>query len=368
MPSEGKQDQPPIKITFLTETEKVSDEPEAVAERLLKKPVVVHLFTDGPDKTFDPASLKEYLSATLGPNFTIEYHGDIVQFALNENPNNREQMIAALAKAKFAKRFERFASSPVSLTDDEKKLLETQITDRDPQTPIRAFAASQRLGKQRVLDNEYYDISLLGNAFQSLIPESMQVTDEKASHTALVVTGRGVANPEGFGIHMRGGFGSDRVSVISTTGLVEAPGEPLEVTSAYNSSLGMVHFDKEEYNQRIRKAIKDNNNVYDAELIRKSVQNELFFNRMLHHEDPRINEAVKGMALGFIIFSLGEFGKASQCSTTDLNAGTPDTTKFCRLHDSHWQEELMATQVNKAGKPEFCDYHTKLFSQLKEKH
>src|SRR4029078_245770 len=145
---------------------------------------------------------------------------------------------------------------------------------------------------------------------------------------------------------------SGSIGVISATGLVEAPGKPLELERAYRMGGSLPMFDDQEKNDRIRQFLKDNNNVLDPHKMDEVIK-EIFADKMLTPEDSRINEAVKGMTLSFILSTLGEWGKASCCSTSDLSKGEPDTEKFCRLHDSHWQEELMETQIKKGDKPEF---------------
>lgn len=79
-------------------------------------------------------------------------------------------------------------------------------------------------------------------------------------------------------------------------------------------------FDRPEYSQKIHEALRQNGNVLDLEVIDKAIQ-EIFEPQMLHHEDSRLNEAIKGITLSMIFFTLGEWGKVSQCSTTGLAAG-----------------------------------------------
>lgn len=362
----------PIGIRTINSVEvKPRDEsPKGAAERLLRRPIIIHLFTDGPDRVFDPDAFAEYLGQTFGPNFTVLKEGDIMKYAISHNPEKQPEIVSRIAGAKLAKlgRYQ-------DLSDAEKTQLEEEAVGRGEGIPFREFARSQELQRHRPFGdrlhhNDYYELSSLGNAFYAILPDQVRTPTDGRGHSVVVVTGRGVANKEGGGIHMRGGFSSGNVAVTSTTGLVEAPGKPLELEHAYQSGAqlggGLPVFDREEYNQTIYEALRKNGNVFDRALIEQTIQ-EMFGDRMLRYEDPRLNEAVKGITLSMIFSTLGEWGKASQCSTTDLSVGMPDISKTCRMHDAHWQEEVIATQIKKPGQPEFCDYHTEIFDILKEK-
>ncbi|GEM_PF-5953707 len=61
------------------------DSPGAVAERLLAKPTVINMFTDGPDGVFNAEQMKAYLAKTFGPNFAVINQGDIIQYGLKHS-------------------------------------------------------------------------------------------------------------------------------------------------------------------------------------------------------------------------------------------------------------------------------------------
>ena len=67
-------------------SEEIANDPNSVAERLLQKPTVIHMFTDGVSPSFDSTAMKEYLSQTFGPNFSVEFEGDIIDKALKDDP------------------------------------------------------------------------------------------------------------------------------------------------------------------------------------------------------------------------------------------------------------------------------------------
>lgn len=334
------------------------DSTDAVVARLKARPVVVHLYTDGPDRIFDPQRLANYLGNSFGPNFHIENHGDIVQMALSSG--EREPIIRSLAEAKLARMGTGQFSAPAPIQD--RILLENEVISREPNFPIRPFLKGQRLaGSYQLSGNTFYDISALNDVYYRMLPDDLK-SSQDIRQTTLVITGRGVGQMERNLIHMRSGGSAGNIALISTTGLVDAPGKPIElITARHNQLGGFPNFGISEYDEVLIKAVQEKG--LSLEVV-DGVINELFKDRMLSHEDPRINEAIKGMALSFVLYALGEHGKVFQCSTTDLSVGSPDLSKFCRLHDSHWQEELIATQVKNPGQPEFCDYHTELFDKL----
>lgn len=343
----------PIKRMAPIERELHGDSPDAVAARLLAKPAVVHLFTDGPDGAFNIMQYVLYLKGILGPNFTIDYNGDLVRYSLSQNPDKRDQILQKLARARRPSPFE---------TPQISRRLEEEIAERDPKMPVWDFA-QKRMSDSNAQIGCDYEISPLADAIRFMTPDQMRITDTKSKNIVLVVTGRRIGEREIGGFHLRGGFSSGTVSLVSTTGLVEAPGKPLEVVEAFKSGLDIPFFENEGTQKKFDEAVKRSLGI-NAEIMRRIIQ-ELFKDKMLDHKDLRINEAVKGISLSMILSAFGEYGRVSKCSTSDLSEGKPDMTKFCRLHDAHWQEELINAQLKPQGQPEFCNYHSEVFKKLK---
>jgi|TARA_B100000959_G_C14847027_1_gene568488 hypothetical protein len=108
-------------------------------------------------------------------------------------------------------------------------------------------------------------------------------------------------------------------TLISTTGLIEAPAKPKEFY--LGSQLGR---DREE-------------------------MKELIEGRFIDYGDKRITDILKGYVLQGIFYQmLGD---------------TFCESKVCRLFNSHWQEEVINSQMQD---PEFCEKHVKRVSYLKE--
>jgi len=109
-------------------------------------------------------------------------------------------------------------------------------------------------------------------------------------------------------------------NLISTTGLVEAPAKPKEFY--LKKQMGM-----------------------PTELLKEEYQG-----RFLDYGDSRMTEVLKGYAMQTLFFHLsGE----PFCEDRD-----------CRLFNSHWQEEVLHSQLN--GQYEFCPRHEAVLKTLRD--
>ncbi len=110
-------------------------------------------------------------------------------------------------------------------------------------------------------------------------------------------------------------------SIISTTGLIEAPARPREY-----------YLLKQQY-ERLRKDLTE---VKDR-----------FRGSFIDYEDKRLTEVAKGYAMQAVFYSL---------------IGNPFCQdKGCRLFNAHWQEELIFAQLESGY--EFCPRHTELLKK-----
>jgi hypothetical protein len=114
-------------------------------------------------------------------------------------------------------------------------------------------------------------------------------------------------------------------SIISTTGIVEAPAKPKEF-----------YLIKQQY-AAIGKM--------DVPL---EVLKERFRGRFIDYDDERLFEVMKGYVMQSIFFHL------------TLEPFCSD--KRCRLYNAHWQEELLEAQLKP---PEFCKMHERALELLK---
>jgi hypothetical protein len=112
-------------------------------------------------------------------------------------------------------------------------------------------------------------------------------------------------------------------SVISTTGLVEAPAKPREF-----------YLLKQQY-----------------EMLGKDLLElkEKFKQGFIDYEDERLTEVIKGYAMQAVFYSL---------------TGDPFCKdKACRLYNAHWQEELIFAQLE--SQYEFCAHHAGILDSLR---
>ncbi len=113
-------------------------------------------------------------------------------------------------------------------------------------------------------------------------------------------------------------------SIISTTGVVEAPAKPREY-----------YLLKQQYRILGRDPLE--------------LKTE-FIGRFIDYDDKRLTEVLKGYAIQAVIYAL---------------TGEPFCKdKGCRLYNAHWQEELMSAQLE--SEYEFCPQHKRIMEEADE--
>lgn len=163
-----------------------------------------------------------------------------------------------------------------------------------------------------------YDGMKLYGIFQSLIPAEERNLD--CVH--IILTGRlfGTFDEDDLRYHARViicGF----PSIISTTGVVEAPAKPREFY--------------------IEKQLSGGDEIALEALKRR------FKDRFVDYGDPRMAEILKGYVMQAIFYHVF---KEAFCEDKD-----------CRLYNAHWQEEMINAQLEG---PEFCERHERLVGLL----
>ncbi|MFQ5909435.1 MAG: DUF6775 family putative metallopeptidase [Thermoplasmata archaeon] len=112
-------------------------------------------------------------------------------------------------------------------------------------------------------------------------------------------------------------------SMISTSGIVEAPAKPREYYLM---------------KQKLRALDSD----VPAEILEEQIEG-----RFMDYDDPRLTEVMKGYATQALLYSV-TFQPFCEDSS-------------CRLFNSHWQEEVLASQL---GEKEFCDEHLSIIDGI----
>ncbi|KUO39759.1 MAG: hypothetical protein AVW06_00285 [Hadesarchaea archaeon DG-33-1] len=116
-------------------------------------------------------------------------------------------------------------------------------------------------------------------------------------------------------------------SIISTTGIVEAPAKPKEfyLLKQQYAALGKTDVPLE-------------------------VLKEKFRGRFIDYDDERLTEVMKGYVMQAIFFHL------------TLEPFCSD--KRCKFYNAHWQEEVLEAQLKP---PEFCEKHERALEQLRHR-
>ena len=198
-----------------------------------------------------------------------------------------------------------------------QKIKDAQITDlKKPFEKQDHKSVKEKLSTEQIL----YD----GFEIQKIISNSISENDDKTKNLHIIFTQQlvGTFSDEDFRYHARALISSNP-SIISTSGIVEAPAKPKK----YYLDL-MTNFSGESVDS-IKMKYKE---------------------QFVEYNDPRLGMIVEGYVLqSLIYYETGE-------SFCDQN--------YCRLFNAHWQEELLSTQVRER---KFCDKHKKIITKIANK-
>ena len=175
------------------------------------------------------------------------------------------------------------------------------------------------LGKTRAF-GVIYDGLLLQRIFREIIPRE----ECSLEFVHIIFTNRLFATCDDSNkrYHLRTSIYSIP-SIVSTTGLVEAPAKPREY-----------YLLKQQY-ERLGRDIGE---LKDG-----------FRGSFIDYEDKRLTEVAKGYAMQAVFYSLTGYPFCED--------------KGCRLYNAHWQEELIFAQLESGY--EFCQRHTKLLRKAR---
>ncbi len=176
--------------------------------------------------------------------------------------------------------------------------------------------------KKRISDHKKKSFGILYDGFKlraslsKLIPEK----ESNLNHCHIIFTNQlfGTWDEGDLRYHARVsvyGF----PSIVSTTGIVEAPAKPREFYLKKRIGIDIITLKEE------------------------------FAGRFIDYDDPRITEVMKGYALQAIFFQ---------------GTGEPFCqSKTCRLYNAHWQEEVIRAHLNSNN--EFCQKHQETLAQIR---
>ena len=180
---------------------------------------------------------------------------------------------------------------------------------------------TERQDKELIL----YDGFMMQRLLETMINESQS----NADHIHIVFEDRLICtfSEEDWRYHART-FVAGNPSIISTTGIVEAPAKPKE-WYIKQMQLSIYKIDQNDADQN------------DALLSSK-------FDKYLNYGDYRINFAAVGYALQVLFFFITE----GDPFCNDIN---------CILYNAHWQEELLHSQIQN---DRLCNEHSDLLHQF----
>jgi len=255
------------------------------------------LYDEGAAEELDVAEIARYLRQKLG-KAKIETRGS--PFVSNLTRDNVSELARNMAGAKVQEINQRIPAEPEPLPGEVE------------------YEKRRILGKTRAF-GVIYDGFRLRRIFGEVIPKE----ESSLEFGHLIFTNRLLATWDSRNrrYHLRASIYSIP-SVISITGLIEAPAKPREY-----------YLLKQQY-ERLGKGL--------GEL------KERFKGRFIDYGDKRLTEVAKGYAMQAVFYAL---------------AGDPFCgDKGCRLYNAHWQEELIFAQLDSGY--EFCPRHTELLRKV----
>ena len=260
----------------------------------------IYLYAEPSASTLDLADEAAYITELI-PGANVQLRPSFIHHHLDRLPrSSREASTSSLAEQFAALRVRNLtqrilATSPLyGEIQYEKRRLEGS-TGHSFGVMYEGFHVMKLL--QDLIDPRERALKHVHIAFTNQIPGTWE-DDDKRFHARSIICGV--------------------PSLVSTTGLVEAPAKPRDYYLLKHQYLSLGMYD-----------------AAPAELDRR------FKGRFIDHDDPRMTDVVKGYVMQAIFFHL--FGEAF-CDSTE-----------CRLYNAHWQEELIHAQLEL--KNEFCPRH-----------
>lgn len=272
-------------------------------------PSFVHIYDEGTARTLDAKAIAEYTERNLPSDVAVDVRGEFFRWYFSRlSGSEREKLIDALAK--------KLAS--IKVRDPNKPDLSVE--------PMYGEIEYEKRGLRNTGSKPagiLYDGFKLSSILYTLIPEEEADLD----HIHIVFTHQffGTWDESDARYHARVSvYGLP--SIISTTGVVEAPAKPKEfyLLKQQYAAVGMS----------------------DAVLLDLK---QRFKGRFIDYDDERLTEVMKGYAMQAIFYHL---------------TGDPFCDdKNCRLYNAHWQEELINAQLE--SEHEFCARHEEILKRLR---
>jgi len=273
----------------------------------IQTPYFIYLYTGSSAKTLNVEELVDYLQSQF-PKFRISVRPNLTDYYIAQLPS--EQTDAELDKLA-----QQVAACRV------RNLME-------PWEPIEpmygeiAYEKRRLQGKSKAV-GVLYDGFGLSAVFFRLIEKA----EKKTNFCHIVLTDQlfGTWDEDDRRYHARVGVFA-QPSILSTTGLVEAPAKP-----------------KDFYILKQHSQILGTNDLAVAKL------KEEFRGQFIDYDDEQLTEVMKGYAMQAVFYYL---------------TGEPFCPEpACRLYNAHWQEGVIRAQLG--DKSEFCAKHSRILENLR---
>jgi len=263
----------------------------------------IYLYNGASTTLLNAESLVEYLRVKF-PKFQVESRPNITDYYLSQvATDEREDELDSLAKR----------LSICRVRNVEKPWL--------PANPLYgeiSYEKRRLQGKAKGF-GVMYDGVALASLFYRLIKSS-----ERAScHITLTDQLLGTWDEDNRRYHARVGIFS-QPSILSTTGVVEAPAKPREFY-----------------------LLKGQIQTLGTDYLAVARLKEQFKGSFIDYDDERVTEAMKGYVMQAVFNHL----------TGNPFCPNPN----CRLFNAHWQEELIKAQLE--SEEEFCEEHRKILER-----
>ncbi len=261
----------------------------------------LHLYIEGLTKDLEVQEVIRYLRRWMKEGH-IDFRGNFFRYQLISLPEEEKpQRIQHLA--------------------EELALLRIRDATRRHLGDQRSMKAEVAYERRRIEQEDFKSLGILYDGFvlQGIFSSLMSEDERNLDHCHIIFTNQvlGTWDEDDRRYHARVsvyGF----PSVISTTGVVEAPAKPREFY--------------------LKKQLGIPLDVLKSE----------FKGRFIDHGDPRLTEVIKGYVMQALFYHM----------TGNPFCDDPD----CRLYNAHWQEELIRAQLD--GDYDFCRNHLRFLNRL----
>lgn len=277
---------------------------------LIIKPGFVHLYNEPTANTLDVKEISEYLKERL-PDVEIDIRKEFFTHHLARfSEKDREEMVNSLAK----------------------RIARIRISNLNVQgTSFQPLSAEVEYEKRKIAEPDHKSFGILYQGFelQGVLVELIPEEEKELKQLHIIFTNQlfGTWSQSDSRYHARVSI-YGLPTIISTTGLVEAPAKPKEY-----------YLLKREYHM-----LGMGENV-------TSDLKEKFQGRFIDYADPRTTEVMKGYAMQALFYY--------------LMADPFCRNKNCRLYNAHWQEDVIHAQLKSPY--EFCPFHREVLNSLKGK-